>query len=146
MTTRVLFVCTGNICRSAFAQAAAASLAKDPDLVFASAGTHAMENNPATTTMQEAAAELGIDLTAHRSTPLRDSKQPDVVLGMEQQHLVAASRRFPDLDASRIRLLAFSTRLGYFCLNQCRRSFSRSPRADTSMRSMLTLPSPLEMS
>jgi protein-tyrosine phosphatase len=105
VTTRVLFVCTGNICRSAFAQAAAASLAKDPDLVFASAGTHAMENNPATTTMQEAAAELGIDLTAHRSTPLRDSKQPDVVLGMEQQHLVAASRRFPDLDASRIRLL-----------------------------------------
>ena len=64
-----------------------------------------MEDNRATPTMQQVAAELGIDLTAHRSTPLRDSRQPDLVLGMEQQHLVAAARRFPDLDASRVRLL-----------------------------------------
>lgn len=103
--TRVLFVCTGNICRSAFARAAAASRSETSDLVFMSGGTHAMEGNPATPTMRTAAAELGIDLSTHRSTPLKDCDQPDVVFGMEQQHLVAAARRFPDLAATQIRLL-----------------------------------------
>jgi protein-tyrosine-phosphatase len=55
--------------------------------------------------MRTAAAELGIDLSTHRSTPLKDCDQPDVVFGMEQQHLVAAARRFPDLAATQIRLL-----------------------------------------
>lgn len=105
MTRTVLFVCTGNICRSAFAQAAADHFSEDPDLVFRSAGTHAATDSRATSTMREAAAELGIDLTSHRSTPLEDTAKPDVVFGMEQEHLIAASRRFPDLDANRIRLL-----------------------------------------
>lgn len=105
MTHRVLFICTGNICRSAFAESAARFVTEDPDIVFDSAGTHAMEGNPATATMQRAAAELGIDITSHRSKPLRDCVEPDIVLGMEQQHLVAASRRFPNLSPTRIRLL-----------------------------------------
>lgn len=64
-----------------------------------------MEGHPATQNMQRAGAELGIDLSAHRSTPLKDCDRPDVVFGMEQQHLVAAARRFPDLAAAQIRLL-----------------------------------------
>lgn len=64
-----------------------------------------MEGNPATVTMQQAAAEFGINITSHRSKPLRDCDEPDMVFGMEQQHLVAASRRFPDLSPTRIRLL-----------------------------------------
>lgn len=64
-----------------------------------------MTDEPATPAMQRAAAELGIDLSSHRSTPLKDCDQPDVVFGMEQQHLVAASRRFPDLAPTQIRLL-----------------------------------------
>jgi protein-tyrosine-phosphatase len=64
-----------------------------------------MNNGPATSTMQRAAAELGIDLSNHRSTALRDCDQPDLIFGMEQQHLVAASRRFPDLAATQIKLL-----------------------------------------
>jgi len=55
--------------------------------------------------MQQVAEEHGLDLSYHAATALDRSKQPDVVLGMEQQHLVAARRQFPDLNVSRIRLL-----------------------------------------
>ena len=105
MTTRVLFVCTGNICRSAFAQAAAEYLFETAGVAFTSAGTHAMTGEGATSTMRVAAAELGIDLSTHRSTALRDCDQPDLVFGMEGHHLVAVSRRFPDLPVTDIRLL-----------------------------------------
>lgn len=64
-----------------------------------------MKDGPATSTMRRAAAELGIDLSNHRSTALRDCDQPDFIFGMEQQHLVAACRRFPDLAATQIKLL-----------------------------------------
>ncbi len=64
-----------------------------------------MTGDGATSTMCVAAAELGIDLSTHRSTALRDCDRPDLVFGMEGHHLVAASRRFPDLPAADIRLL-----------------------------------------
>lgn len=105
MAKHVLFVCTGNICRSAFAEEAARSLFDDSVFEFSSAGTHAIPGAPATDTMVEAAAELDVDVTSHSATRLRDCDQPDLVFGMEQHHLVAARNQFPYLDVSRIRLL-----------------------------------------
>ncbi len=72
---------------------------------FSSAGTHAIPDDAATQTMQQVATVLGLDLSYHRATPLRECERPDFVLGMEQHHLVAAQAQFPELDASRIRLL-----------------------------------------
>jgi protein-tyrosine-phosphatase len=72
---------------------------------FLSAGTHAISGSDATLTMQEVAADLDLDLSGHRATPLGECDEPDLVLGMEQHHLLAARDRFPELDASRIRLL-----------------------------------------
>ena len=112
MATRVLFVCTGNICRSAFAEEAARSLFDDSKFVFSSAGTHAISGAPATDTMVEAAAEIDVDVSSHSATPLRDCDQPDFVFGMEQHHLVAARGQFPDLDVSRIRLLDHPSAIG----------------------------------
>lgn len=77
----------------------------DDDFVFSSAGTHAIANDPATDTMQEVGADHSLDLSHHSATPLRDCEVPDLVLGMEQHHLIAARRQFPGLDASQIRLL-----------------------------------------
>lgn len=105
MATHVLFVCTGNICRSAFAEEAARSLFDDSEFEFSSAGTHAISGAPATDDLVKAAAELDVDASDHSATQLRDADQPDLVFGMEQHHLVAARRQFPDLDVSRIRLL-----------------------------------------
>ena len=51
------------------------------------------------------ADEFDLDLSDHKATRLGDCDRPDLVLGMEQHHLVAARNQFPDLDASQIRLL-----------------------------------------
>jgi protein-tyrosine-phosphatase len=72
--------------------------------VFSSAGTHAIAQQHATDTMQQVAADLDLDLSQHRAIPLRECEQPDLVLGMDQHHLVATRAQFPDLDASQIRL------------------------------------------
>lgn len=49
--------------------------------------------------------ERGLDLSDHTATPLGRCNEPDIVFGMEQHHLLAARKRLPGLDASRIRLL-----------------------------------------
>ena len=55
--------------------------------------------------MQEMASDHDLDLSRHMATPLSECELPDLVLGMEQHHLIAARRQFPKLDASQIRLL-----------------------------------------
>ena len=74
-------------------------------VVFSSAGTHAISNASATDTMQEMAVDHGLELSQHLATPLSECEPPDLVFGMEQHHLIAARHQFPQLDASRIRLL-----------------------------------------
>jgi len=55
--------------------------------------------------MREVAMEHGLDLTDHVATPLYEAPVPDLVFGMEQEHLIAAKRAFPDLPPGSIRLL-----------------------------------------
>ena len=100
----VLFVCTGNICRSPFAEAAARHAY--PHIDASSAGTYAVVGGHATHHMQEVATERGLDLGGHRARQLEDVPQPDFVYGMEQQHLIEARKAFPNLAPARIRLLA----------------------------------------
>ena len=104
MTTDVLFLCTGNICRSPLAEVMARAIFDDAVRV-SSAGTHAVADAGASSHAVTVAAERGLDLADHRARPLVGCSQPDLVFGMEQHHLVAARRQFPDLDIDRIRLL-----------------------------------------
>lgn len=103
-TTRILFVCSGNICRSPYAEVAARAKFGDR-YEFASAGTIAIPGTIATPLMQQVAAERRLDLSAHEATMLSEAKRPDLVFGMEQEHVVAASRVFPTLGPGSIRLL-----------------------------------------
>jgi len=65
---RVLFVCTGNTCRSALAEAIArARLGRGSGVTVESAGLYALDEAPATTHAIAAAAEAGADLSAHRA-------------------------------------------------------------------------------
>ena len=86
---RILFVCTGNICRSPFAEALARDLDDRVDVEFSSAGTSAIDGTPATATGVAVAAELGIDMRSHRARSLTAEVlgRSDLVYGMEQEHL-----------------------------------------------------------
>lgn len=68
---RVLFLCSGNICRSPLAAALAA--ARWPgDVACESAGLGAARGDPASDGSRAEAAARGLDLERHRSRPLDD--------------------------------------------------------------------------
>jgi len=89
---RVMFVCTGNTCRSPLAEAIARDLASRrqlPDLQFESAGTSAWDGAPASDGAMLVGLERSLDLNQHRARQLsRDLvESADLVLAMGPHHL-----------------------------------------------------------
>ena len=87
----VLFVCTGNICRSPTAEALARrELARYPGaaLRVSSAGSHALEGNPAASRSMLAASTRGADLERHfaRELTRRRVRAADLILCMAAEH------------------------------------------------------------
>ncbi|WP_309136259.1 adenylyl-sulfate kinase [Nocardioides campestrisoli] len=85
---KVLFVCTANICRSAFAEVTARHLAGDgADLEFISAGTHGHDREPLDVEMT-AVLSPGVEPGEFASRPLTAElvEQADVVLTAETRH------------------------------------------------------------
>ena len=85
---RILFVCTGNICRSPFAEAVARS-AGLPDVE--SAGLAAFGGARPTSDAIAVAGELGFDLASRRARPLTGDmlERADVIVGMTADHVSA---------------------------------------------------------
>jgi protein-tyrosine phosphatase len=87
----ILFVCTGNICRSPMAEGILKKLLHDARLEqisAASAGVCALPGNPASSLARRVAAENGVDLSKHRARPVSSDimDQSDLVLAMEPSH------------------------------------------------------------
>jgi protein-tyrosine phosphatase len=84
---KVLFVCSGNTCRSSYAEAAARSLG----LEARSAGTMAMVGMPAAPDAVAASARRGFDLEGHRATALDAAlvSWADVVVAFGERHVQA---------------------------------------------------------
>ena len=97
-TIRVLFVCTGNLCRSPMAEAILRHLAEEKGLSVevASAGTHASYGSPMTPLAHDALLSLGINPHNHYSKPLDEDllNWANLVLVMTQRHLEDIERRF----------------------------------------------------
>lgn len=104
---RLVFVCHGNICRSAFAEA----VAHAEGLRAASFGLSTDSGKEAHAPASEAARRLGYDLSAHRTTRVEDFEpQPgDVLLGMECRHLRKLAGNAALADLPRMLLGRFAT-------------------------------------
>ncbi|MEJ2215225.1 MAG: low molecular weight protein arginine phosphatase [Gemmatimonadota bacterium] len=94
-TYNILFVCTGNTCRSPMALALAREAVARRGLAnvgLASAGISAAVGEPAADNARTALAELGLELDDHRATQLtrRQVEWADLILGMAPAHLDAA--------------------------------------------------------
>lgn len=86
----ILAVCTGNICRSPMAEGILRSMfSGNQGITISSAGTHALEGNPATEFAVIAAREQGIDISGHRARMLTaDSiEHSQIILCMEPSHI-----------------------------------------------------------
>ncbi len=108
-TVNILFVCTGNTCRSPLAEGICRSLIAEKincnvdDLNekgynILSAGLIASARSPASVGSVEAAKEIGIDISAHRSRPINCEtvKKCDFVFAMTAGHLEEIKRLCPE--------------------------------------------------
>jgi protein-tyrosine-phosphatase len=89
---KILFVCSGNTCRSPLAAAFARKLAEERrmyNLSFDSAGTGALDGGGASEAAILVGLERGVDLSAHRTRALTPAliAHSDFVLVMGPQHL-----------------------------------------------------------
>jgi protein-tyrosine-phosphatase/predicted ATP-grasp superfamily ATP-dependent carboligase len=94
---RLLFLCYGNINRSAAAETLARQRLPGR-FAIASAGLHPQAGRPADPTMVEVAAGRGVDLSPSRSRRL-DAELvagADLILAMELVHLERLAERFPE--------------------------------------------------
>ena len=86
---RLLFVCSGNTCRSPLAEGIAKeSFKQDPSIEVSSAGSTAIEGYPASEFATEVAGNHGIDISGHKSRSLdRDRiRETDLIVAMESRH------------------------------------------------------------
>lgn len=89
---RLLFVCTGNTCRSPLAEGLARRMASERgmmDVVVSSAGTSAWDGSSASDGSLLVAMEHGLDLSTHRTRQLTKElvADADVILTMGPHHL-----------------------------------------------------------
>lgn len=106
---KVLFVCTGNICRSPTAEGVLRRLAElhKMELHVESRGTHDYHvGEPPDERAQHHAKRRGYDLSAQRARHLgkSDFEEFDLVLAMDRGHLRILQRLCPPQHAGKVRL------------------------------------------
>lgn len=115
MSTSVLMVCLGNICRSPTAEAALREAADDAglDVTVDSAGTGAWHvGNRPDARMRAAAAEVGLDVDgAARQVEVDDFDRFDLLVAMDTENLANLRRLAPD-EAARERVHLFRSFAG----------------------------------
>ena len=111
MTTRVLFICMGNICRSPTAEGVFRHVVEQAELDYAididSAGTHDYHiGNPPDARAQAAALRRGYDLSKLRARQVtaEDFAAFDYVLAMDRHNRELLQQQCPQQHRGKIRL------------------------------------------
>ncbi|MDY6952296.1 MAG: hypothetical protein SWE60_12345 [Thermodesulfobacteriota bacterium] len=112
----ILFLCTGNICRSPFAEGLLKNVVAEKGLQgiqVDSAGLLALPDNAATPLAQQASEEFGVDLSRHRAKSVSESllTWSDLVLVMEKSQEESLLSAIPDA-AGKVLLLRHFGRHG----------------------------------
>lgn len=100
---KIVFVCTGNICRSAMAhgymQKRLIENNIENEYIIESAGTNAYTGDRATDFANQAMKKYNVDLSNHRATHMEeaDMKEADLVLCMTYAHKTRVLNRYPKL-------------------------------------------------
>ncbi|MDZ8118288.1 low molecular weight protein arginine phosphatase [Pontiella agarivorans] len=107
----VLFICTGNTCRSPMAEALFLQRQGDMGWEARSAGIFANTGAPASPHSITAMKEIGIDITGHRSQPLTSAltEEADFILAMSSNHAANICERFPEVGNKVFLINAFGT-------------------------------------
>lgn len=104
----VLFVCTGNTCRSPMAEGYLRMILPDTwkkSVTVQSCGTGAVSGMPAMNNAQQAAEANGFSLRSHMSASCTKDllEQADLIIAMEEKHRQDVKRLMPDRE---VKLLA----------------------------------------
>ncbi|MFQ5913278.1 MAG: homoserine kinase [Nitrospinota bacterium] len=106
----VLFVCTGNICRSPLAEVYLKRLLQEggpPNVQVTSAGIIALPENLPPQEAMETSAQMGLNLKSHRARPLtpKMAREADHILVMAPEHAEFISFHYPEA-AEKVEFLA----------------------------------------
>jgi protein-tyrosine-phosphatase len=109
---KVLFVCTGNTCRSPMAEGGLRALLKGREIdniEILSAGTGAIPGCPATLYAIEASKTWDADISSHKSRPLSREllEGVDLILVMTSSHYHAVITTLPEAKENTYLLKAF---------------------------------------
>ena len=115
-TANILFICTGNICRSPFAHALFAKLVTQKRLrgiVADSAGLIALPGNSATYMAKRVAEEFEVDLSGHKAKSVSNAlvAWSSLILVMEKSHEDTLLKDFPEAKG-KTRLIRQFARFG----------------------------------
>ncbi len=93
---RVIFVCTGNTCRSPLAEVFARDAFGQIGIVFESVGLQVVGRHSASEESLQIAAEQGLDLSAHCSSQVSREQLQDTIwlIGMTRSHAAIARSRY----------------------------------------------------
>lgn len=106
----VIFICTGNICRSAMADGylkyRLKELGLEDKITVRSAGTNAMQGEESPIFAKRAIAKYGADIQNHTASTLENAniKLADFVLVMTQRHKKDVIKRYPEIQ-EKVKLL-----------------------------------------